>query len=137
MHSRSSWVIYFSLCFAHPLQAMAEYDKSKLIDAMVPYVAINDVMEKISRRQCSSAVHFENTARGAIQETTARFKSQDQDWVRSYFSSPNGKARLANNDTYIERFLSDAKKEGMDEHTACATLAGMVLTLHHQLKRLG
>ncbi|MNJ42709.1 hypothetical protein D3C77_376840 [compost metagenome] len=134
MRTKTAWIMWLGLCSAYPLQALAEYDKAKLIDAMIPYVAINDVMEKLSKTTCSATVSFENTTKSAIQETTARFKSQDQDWIRSYLSGPRGNARLANNTTYIERFLSDAQKEGMDERSACATLAGMVLTLHHQAK---
>lgn len=134
MRTKTAWIAWVGLCSALPLQALAEYDKARLIDAMIPYIAINDVMEKISNTSCSATVRFENTTQSAIQETTARLKSQDQGWVRSYLSSPKGNARLANNTTYINRFLSDAQKEGMDERTACSTLAGMVLTLHHQAK---
>lgn len=134
MRAKMISIVGLGLCLAHASQALAEYNKAKLIDAMAEYVAINDVMEKLSQTTCSQTVHFENTTAAAIQETTEHFRKQDQNWIKAYLSSPKANARLANHSTYIDRFLTEARQEGMDEKTACATLAGMVLTLHHTAK---
>lgn len=122
-------MVGLGLCVVYASHALAEYDKDQLIDAMVEYVAINDVMEKLSHT-CSHTVRFENTTAAAIQETIPHFRKQDQNWIKSYISGPKAKARFANHSTYIDRFLRDMGQQGVDEKTACATLAGSVMTMH-------
>jgi hypothetical protein len=112
--------------------AIAEYNSLKLGEGAGGYLIINDLSEKINNSVCGYATNMNHSFDEALDEIFLYLNENDKREINKFLKSQKFKKDLDENSQFINEFLVNGKKDGLDEKTLCGMLITIVTLTYEQ-----
>jgi hypothetical protein len=112
--------IFFSLIGSS--SSFAEYNSLKLGQGAGGFLIINHLYERLNKSVCSYAINRSYSYDEALDEVLLYLNTNDKKAFKDFLDSRKFKNDLVENSLFINEFLLNGKKDGMDEKTLCGML---------------
>ena len=112
--------IFFSLIGSS--SSFAEYNSLKLGQGAGGFLIINHLYERLNKSVCSYAINRSYSYDEALDEVFLYLNTNDKQAFKDFLDSRKFKNDLVENSLFINEFLLNGKKDGMDEKTLCGML---------------
>jgi len=112
--------VFFSLIGSS--SSIAEYNSLKLGQGAGGYLIINDLYERINNSVCGYAINRSYSYDEALDEIFLYLNTNDKQELKGFLKSQKFKNDLVENSLFINEFLMNGKKDGLDEKTLCGML---------------
>ena len=112
--------IFFSLIGSS--SSFAEYNSLKLGQGAGGFLIINHLYERLNKSVCSYAINRIYSYDEALDEVFLYLNTNDKQAFKDFLDSRKFKNDLVENSLFINEFLLNGKKDGMDEKTLCGML---------------
>lgn len=118
----------FSPCFAEMPAAQA--------NAIGAYLAASDLMAKLKASRCGYIFRkVVPTLESRIVEVRGTLKGDDLKEFDYYVATSEFKQKMSKNQEFIDGYLLNIKKDGIDDKTACGLLVGFVTPMSVKAER--
>jgi len=115
-------VLLLLLGFIGSSESLAQYNSSKLGQGAGGYLIINHLYERLNKSVCSYAINRSYSYDEALDEVFLYLNTNDKQAFKDFLDSRKFKNDLVENSLFINEFLLNGKKDGMDEKTLCGML---------------
>ena len=112
--------IFFSLIGSS--SSFAEYNSLKLGQGAGGFLIINHLYERLNKSVCSYAINRSYSYDEALDEVLLYLNTNDKKAFKDFLDSRKFKNDLVENSLFINEFLLNGKKDGLDEKTLCGML---------------
>ena len=112
--------VFFSLIGSS--SSIAEYNSLKLGQGAGGYLIINDLYERLNKSVCSYAINRSYSYDEALDEIFLYLNTNDKQELKDFLKGQKFKNDLVENSLFINEFLMNGKKDGLDEKTLCGML---------------
>ena len=98
-------------------------DQAKVIGA---YLTSTDISAKLKQSPCGYILKKKElpTLKSRIEEVRANLRGNDLKEYNTFVNSSEFEKKMAKNQDFIDGYLLNIKKDGLDEKTACGLLVG-------------
>jgi hypothetical protein len=97
------------------------------VNVIVAYIASSDMMVKLKKSKCGYVIKRTlPTVSSVVSEIKTYLKGEDLNEIISFYNSPEFEVKMKKNDYFIDGFLANSAKDGVDEKTSCGLLLGIV-----------